>query len=87
MNFKVDFDKAPTLITLMLYIGEIILFTLILVALMNFVYWEIPGNSYFRALGINILIVLVCAYLTRRANESIRLFSKWNISKTTAEAC
>ena len=65
MNFKVDFNKAPTLITLMLYIGEIILFTLILVALIHFVYWEMLPASYFRALGINILIVLVCAYLNK----------------------
>ena len=65
MNFKVDFNKVPTLITLMLYIGEIILFILILVAIMNFILWEIPDNSYFRALGINILIVLVCAYFNK----------------------
>ena len=65
MNFKVDFNKAPTLITLMLYIGEIILFTLILVALIHFVFWEMLSASYFRALGINILIVLVCAYLNK----------------------
>ena len=65
MNFKVDFDKALTLITLMLYMGEIILFTLILIALINFVYWEMLPASYFRALGLNILIVLVCAYFNK----------------------
>ena len=65
MNFKVDFNKAPTLITLMLYIGEIILFTLILVALIHFVHWETLSASYFRALGLNILILLVCAYFNK----------------------
>ena len=69
MNFKVDFDKAPTLIGLLLLTVEIILFALILVAIMYFVYWEIPDNSYFRALGINILILLVCAYLNKCCNR------------------
>ena len=65
MNFKVDFDEAPTLISLMLLTGEVILFALILVAVIYFIYWEMLPASYFRALGLNIFIVLVCAYLNK----------------------
>ena len=65
MNFKIDFDEAPTLIGLLLLAGELIIFGLILVALIHFVYWEALSAIYFRALGLNIFIVLVCAYFNK----------------------
>lgn len=65
MNFKVDFNKAPTLIGWILAIAEFLLLLLLGVGCFAFILWEIPDNSYFRAVGLNILIVLVCAYLNK----------------------
>ena len=67
MNFKVDFNKSPTLVGLILVAAEFLLFLLFSVACCAFMLWEIPDNSYFRALGLNILIVLVFAYLNKES--------------------
>lgn len=65
MNFKINIDKRPNLVGVVLLTCEIILFALILIAIIHFVYWEMLSASYFRALGINILILLVCAYFNK----------------------
>ena len=65
MNLKVDFNKAPALVCLILLISKIILLVLILVAIIDFIFWEIPTASYLRALGLDIFIILVCAYFNK----------------------
>lgn len=67
MNFKVDFDKPPTLVGWILAIANFLLLLLLGVGCSAFIFWEVPDNSYFRALGINILIVLVCAYFNKES--------------------
>ena len=65
MNFKVDSDKSPNLVGLILATSEFLLLLLLGVGCFAFILWEIPDNSYFRAVGLNILIVLVCAYFNK----------------------
>ena len=65
MNFKVDSDKAPTLVCFILLVSKIVLLALILVAIIDFIFWEIPTASYLRALGLDIFIILVCAYFNK----------------------
>lgn len=71
MNSKVDFDKAPTLVCFILLVSKIVLLALILVAIIDFILWEMPTAPYLRALGLDIFIILVCAYFNKMkdANE------------------
>ena len=65
MNFKVDFNKAQALIGFILLISKIILLVLILIAITDFIFWEMPTAPYLRALGLDIFIILVCAYFNK----------------------
>ena len=65
MNFKVDFDKTPTLVCFILLASKIILLVLTLIAIIDFIFWEMPTAHYLRALGLDIFIILVCAYFNK----------------------
>lgn len=65
MNFKVDFDKAPTLVCYILLISKTSLLVLILIAIIYFIFWEMPTAPYLRTLGLDIFIILVCAYFNK----------------------
>lgn len=69
MNFIVNFNEPPTLIRMVLALSELFLLAPILIAMLYFISWELPPNIYFRWLGLNIVIVLIFAYLNAKDNR------------------
>ncbi len=65
MNFKVNFDEAPTLVSFALVACESFLLTVVLIGIVYFICWEMPHGEYFRTLGVNIVLVLVLAYFNK----------------------
>lgn len=65
MNFKVDFNDGPSFIKMALVTSELFLLMLFMIAVMHFITWDFPSNTYFRGLGVNIACVLLFAYLNK----------------------
>lgn len=62
MKFTVDFTKSPTTPSLLLVIGFVQSALLFIGLIMYFIIWNIPDNIYFRAVLVDIIIILVGAY-------------------------
>ena len=65
MNFKVDIDKSPNVVSFLLFLSEVLLLCMVCIAVGYFVIWDIPSNSYLRALLVNVIVMLVCAYFNK----------------------
>lgn len=69
MNFKIDLNESPSFIRMALLFSEVSLFALSFIAIMHFVTWDSPSNTYFRGLGVNIACVFLFAYLHDKENR------------------
>lgn len=65
MNFKVDFNDSPSFVKMALVSSELFLLALFMIAVIHFIEWDFPSNTYFRWLAVNIACVLLFAYLNK----------------------
>jgi len=65
MNFRINFNEEPTLVRILLFLSEMLLSLAVLGAIVYFIAWEAPPNSYFRFVFINIVFVVIFAYLNK----------------------
>ena len=65
MNFKVDFNDSPSFIRMALVSSELFLLALFVIAILHFIEWDFPSNTYFRGLAVNIACVLLFAHLNK----------------------
>jgi len=65
MNFKIDFNDSPSFIKMALLSSEVFLLALFCVAVVHFIEWDFPSNTYFRGLSVNIACVMFFASLNK----------------------
>ena len=65
MNFKVDFNESPSFVKMALVSSELFLLMMFVIAILHFIDWDFPSNTYFRGLAINVACVFLFAYLNK----------------------
>ena len=63
MKFKVDFTKDLTWISMGLLVSELFLLVMLFLLVLHFIWFDIPSAKYYRALGTNIVFILIFACL------------------------
>jgi len=65
MNFKINPTKNPMTISVMLGVCYVFMLALLFWGINEFIAWNMPSNSYFRALLINCVFILFFSYLNK----------------------